>query len=94
MTMRVVIHYRAQMKQVTGVACDEIELADGANVLDAIRHAAERHGEPLRRLVLDDAGGLLDSLLLFVGEEQIAAARLRAICDGDEITLLAPMAGG
>ena len=48
----------------------------------------------MRRLLLGSAGEPHDSLLLFVGEEQVRWETPRELRDGDVVTVLAPMAGG
>lgn len=92
--MRVVIHYLAQVKQAAGVASESVDLDPGATVQHLVRRLVERHGAPFQRLLLDGAGELHPSILLFVGETQVSWATPHQLRDNDDISILAPMAGG
>ena len=48
----------------------------------------------LRGLLLGEGGAPQPALLLFVGDEQVAAGDRRPLKDGDVVTILSPMAGG
>ena len=91
--MRVAVKYLAQVRHAAGCASEAVEL-EGGSLRDLVLRLAERHGEPLRLLLLGSAGAPHDSLLLFVGEEQVRWEAARALRDGDVVTVLAPMAGG
>ncbi|MCC6420317.1 MAG: MoaD family protein [Gemmataceae bacterium] len=91
--MRVAVKYLAQVKQATGRASEAVELESGSSIQDLVRRLADRHGEALRRLLLRD-GRLHDSILLFVGAEQVRWDSPAPLSDGDVVTVLAPMAGG
>jgi MoaD family protein len=92
--MRVAVKYLAQIKQAAGRASEAVELDEGCSLRDLVRRLAERHGEPLRSLLLGPAGSPHDALLLFVGDEQVRWEVERELRDGDVVTVLAPMAGG
>jgi MoaD family protein len=92
--MKVVVHYLAHLKQAAGTAREEIELAESCSVAALLPELAARHGESLRRLLLDDQGGLQPTILLFINDTQVADARAVMLQDGDEIALLSPIAGG
>lgn len=92
--MHVVIHYLAQVKQAAGVASESVELDLGATVQQLVRRVVERHGASFQRLLLDGAGELHSSILLFVGQTQVSWEPPQQLKDNDELTLLAPMAGG
>jgi molybdopterin converting factor small subunit len=92
--MRVAVNYLAQVKQAAGCASEAVELDGGSSLRELVRRLAERHGEPLRGLLLGPTGSPHDSLLLFVGDEQVRWEAARALRDGDVVTVLAPMAGG
>jgi molybdopterin converting factor small subunit len=85
--MKVTVRYMAQVKRATGVASEQIELPDACLMRELLARLAERHGEPLRQL-------LGPALLVFVGDEQANPGETVMLKDGDEVTLLAPMAGG
>jgi molybdopterin converting factor small subunit len=59
-----------------------------AALADVLGH---RHPS-LRRMLLTEDGAVQPTVLIFVGDEQ--AARDRLLRDGDEVTLMTPIAGG
>jgi molybdopterin converting factor small subunit len=92
--MKVAVNYLAQVKQAVGCGAESVELAGGCSLQEFVGRLASRHGEPLRRLLLNAAGGLRDGILLFVGDEQVRWEVAVELKDGDVVTVLAPMAGG
>ncbi len=90
--MRIAVRYMAQLRQATGVSAEEVELPDACSVGDLLARLAGRHGEPLRRLLLDRDGATQPTILVFVGDEQ--AGDRAVLADGDVVTLLSPIAGG
>lgn len=89
--MRVVVRMQAQVRQAAGTATTTVALPDGGTVADAVRALAAGHGDDLRRLLLAD-DRVQPTLLLFRGDEQVGPDD--ALTEGDELTVLAPMAGG
>ena len=88
--MNVVVRYLAQLRQAAGRAEERLDLPGGSSVSDLVKHLGGRDGR--LRGVLLDGGEARGSLLLFVGDEQ--ASRDRILQDGDEVTLMTPIAGG
>jgi molybdopterin converting factor small subunit len=88
------IRYMAQLKQAAGVACEEIELPVPCSVRDLLRLLADRHGAPLRNLLLGEEGSPQPTILVFLRDEQVVPAGEVPLEEGDEVTLLSPMAGG
>jgi len=84
----------AQLKQAAGAAGEEIALPAPCVVRDVLLALADRHGAPLRSLLLDAGGSLQATILVFVGDEQVSANDGVALNDGDVVTLLSPIAGG
>jgi molybdopterin converting factor small subunit len=92
--MKVTVHYAAQIRQAASCASELIELDGPCSVAELVRLLAQRHGPPLCDLLLDRQGQTQPALLLFVGEEQVELGSAWMLRDGDEVTVLAPMAGG
>jgi molybdopterin converting factor small subunit len=90
--MQVTVHYLAQLRRAAGCTTERVELDTGAAVLALLRRLGEVHGEPFRTLLLGAQGRPHPSLLLFVGDEP--ADLSRPLRDGDQLTILTPMAGG
>lgn len=83
--MNVTVRLQAQARQAAGTSAVALDLPAGASVARAVQALVERL-PALARFVQTPA------LLLFRGDEQVAPADV--LQDGDELTLLAPMAGG
>jgi molybdopterin converting factor small subunit len=92
--MKVVVRYLAQLKQAAGRASEAVEVEAPCPAHELVARLAERHGPPLRPLLLTPAGRLQPTVLVFVGDQQVGAGQERLLRDGDELTLLTPIAGG
>ena len=92
--MRVTVRYLAQAKQAAGAASEQVELPAGCLLRELICRLAERHGEPLRQILLAAAGSPHPAVLLFVGDEQAEPGGRVTLAEGDVVTVLSPMAGG
>ena len=92
--MTVAVEYVAQMRAAAGVASENLQLGASGSVQDAIRAVASRHGGRLAELLLDEAGVLQPSAIVFVGDTQVDWQRPCALADGARVTILAPLAGG
>jgi molybdopterin converting factor small subunit len=92
--MHVSVRYMAQLRKAAGVDSDALELPEGSTPADLAAAVAGRHGEALRRLLLDGAGRLHPAILVFVGDVQADPDDPGPLRDGDVVTLLSPVAGG
>jgi molybdopterin converting factor small subunit len=92
--VRISIRYLAQVKRAAGCASEVLDVEECCRLQDLMRRVVDGHSEDLRRLLLSTAGELHDSILLFVGEEQVRWETPRELRDGEVVTVLAPMAGG
>ena len=92
--MRVDIYYWGQVRKAARASRESIEVDDAAGVRDIVRLVADRHGEAMRRIVLDSDGRPRSSLVVIVDGEQIDPDDGPALRDGARITLLPPIAGG
>jgi molybdopterin converting factor small subunit len=91
--MKVTVHFMAQLRTAAGAPSVQLELADGATLKDAANKAAERLGQPLREILLDEQGQPRSGVLAFAGDQQVAWNTLVS-SGSSEITLLSGMAGG
>ena len=73
---------------------EEIELGRPCTAVELVRLVAGRHGDGLRRLLLDDRGELQPTILMFVNDNQVSREKDITIQDGDEVSFLSPIAGG
>jgi molybdopterin converting factor small subunit len=90
--MHVTVTYRAQLKRAVGRPSERVEVAPGCTLRDLLARLAEQSDADARALLAAAQGDIAPSLLAFVGAEQAEGSRV--LKDGDEVLLLAPMAGG
>ena len=88
------IRYVAQLKKAAGVACEEVEAPAPCSVRELLPLLADRHGAPLRNLLLGADGSPQSTILVFLGDKQVVLADDVPLKEGDVVTLLSPMAGG
>jgi len=91
--MQITVCYMAQLKQAVGKSAERVETAAPCTLLDLVRLLADRHGEPLRRLLLAADGSPQPTNLFFVGEAQVQQLD-QMLQDGAVVTVLSPIAGG
>lgn len=92
--MKIRIKLLAQARNAAERDSDEIDCDELATVDSALRLLAEKHGDALRRILIDGAGKPHASVLLFVNEEQVYAGTPLKFRDGDELTIMPPISGG
>ena len=93
-SIRVTVDYWAQLRDASGRACEVVQLPPNSTVMQLLTYLAERHGEPLRRLLLDNAGRPLRSNLIMVADRVVASPDSLELSDGVTVALLSPLAGG
>jgi molybdopterin converting factor small subunit len=91
--MTITVRYQTQVKRAAGIVGEVVEV-DGGSLQQLLQHLVARHGGAFRRLLVRDDGTPQGSILVFVGERQVAVNAPAVLRDGDVVTLLAPMAGG
>lgn len=90
--MRVTVHYMAQIKRVAGCASESVEVPDQASLATLLHLLAHRRGATFQHLLLEESGEPRRSLVYIVGDEH--ADVRRSLHEGDNVTILTPMAGG
>jgi molybdopterin converting factor small subunit len=90
--MQVTVHYVAQLRRAATRSSERLEVSAGLTVAELLHRLAELHDAAFRELLLGANDRPRPALLIFVrGEPATVADVLR---EGDEITVLTPMAGG
>jgi molybdopterin converting factor small subunit len=92
--VKVTIRYLAQIRHAAGTSCEPLDVARGDSARQLVAAVARRRGDRFAEALLGADGTLRTSVLLFVGDRQIASGEDVALKDGDEITLLSPIGGG
>jgi molybdopterin converting factor small subunit len=65
-----------------------------STVIQLLTYLAQRHGERLRSLLLDDSGRPRRSNLIMVADRVVTSPDSLALSDGATVALLSPLAGG
>ncbi|MCA9041256.1 MAG: MoaD/ThiS family protein [Planctomycetaceae bacterium] len=92
--MRITVEYMAQIKRAAGTAREEVELPGGATLGETLSQLAKQHGDPLAGMLLDADGKPINSLLLFLGEDQVRLEKNPVLQDGAQLTISTPISGG
>jgi MoaD family protein len=92
--MKITVKYHAQARQASGTTSEQVELHPPATVGRLLTLLSERHGDPLRRLLLSADGTPCPAILLFVADRQVRGDSSQPLNDGDTLELLPPIAGG
>jgi len=92
--IKVKVRYLAPyIKSLIGLDEETIIVGEGASVRDVIFKIAEIHGEQLLTQLLNDNGGLRESLLALINNSVIQDINCK-IKDGDTVTFLIAVNGG
>jgi molybdopterin converting factor small subunit len=92
--MQITIEYAAQLKRAAGLAAETVDVDGSCSVQQLVADIAARHGDPLAGLLLDSAGAMHPSILLFVGDEQVRWETPRPLEANETVTFLSPISGG
>jgi len=92
--MQVSVVYTTQVKAALDLPGETIEVAAGSTASDLLKQLVEKHGSKFGELVFTSEGKLLPSLLMCVGDEQLASPADYPLQEGDALTLLSAISGG
>ena len=92
--MKIHIEFLAQLGQLAGGKYRSIAFDGPCTAQDAVRQSIAEDPEEFRALVLDDAGDLQRSVLMFVRNAQCDWQTPVDVDAGDTIVLSPPIAGG
>lgn len=94
--MKIQFFYTGQLSAAAGAVEENVELADGASVLVALRDRIEAHGGKFAELLADDSGAPRSTLLVALNDEQVAGTAYDStlLADGNSLMLMTPIAGG
>lgn len=92
--MKVHVHYTTQLKAELGIAAEEIEIEGPCQCADLLKRLIDRHPAEFQRLVVDESGQLLPSILLCVNDQQVSPRLETTLDDGASVTFLSAISGG
>lgn len=87
--MRVKFSSNGKLRQVIGAAQIRIEVPEGSQVADVLEAVAGQYGPDARNLMLGEHSGVL----VLLDDEMLEAVTV-PVHEGDEVTVMLPMAGG
>lgn len=92
--MKVRIKYFGQLREMAGVEEEAGEPSEGNDLKAVLEERARSHGDDFRRVIFNRGGRLRPSVMILVNGDPVDKARPPKLEDGDEITVLAAIAGG
>jgi sulfur carrier protein ThiS len=94
--MQIGILLESQLRIAAGTSTVTLTLDEGATIESAVRLAAGPSGSALHAHLLDQAGSLQPSLLIFLNSEPVPRDRIGTVrlTEHDEVLLFPPLSGG
>lgn len=92
--MHVTVEYTSQLKRAAGVSAESVEVPDDCTLEELFRLVSVRHGDDVRRLLFDAQGRFQESILLFIGDQQVHWQPSLELSEGQVVTLVSPISGG
>ena len=92
--MKVTVSYMAQLKRAVGISQETVEVTEGATVQNLLLDTLCENMPNLARTILGEDGAFRSILLVFIGDKQADLVKPFTLNDGDEVTLMFPIAGG
>lgn len=92
--MNVTVQFEAQVRRAAGATEASFVLEDGATIGELLQRIAADADEPVRRILVDDAGSVRSTLLVFVNNEHVRPGCGRRLTAADSVTITSPISGG
>jgi MoaD family protein len=92
--MIIKLRFTAQIKEVTGVGTDQIELNENEKLHDLIKKLVDRYGHKFENILFNDAQVYRNSNLIVVNQSQVNYEENTTLTEGVQVTLMSPISGG
>jgi molybdopterin converting factor small subunit len=92
--MNISVRYEAQVRRAAGAASASLDIGDGATVIEIVQQLAQTADEPLRRVLLDDAGAVRSSVMVFLDDAYVPLSSGRRLDGAATVTITSPISGG
>jgi molybdopterin converting factor small subunit len=92
--MQVNVSYLSQLKKAAGVGREKVTVEKPCTVQQLLSDAVCPRRIQLCETIRNGDGSFRDILLVFVGDRQVDLATPFELRDGDEVTVMFPIAGG
>ncbi len=93
--MNIHVRYHNILRRAAGTEGETVELQADASIAEAVKHLANRHGMPLRGMLLGPDGNVASHLVVFRNGQLVGQKQLQlSLADGDELMLFLAISGG
>lgn len=92
--MKITVSYMSQLKKAAGKSRESVEIDAGTTVQDLLLRTICPRYDGVARAILEEGDVFRSILLVFVGDQQADIRTPLPLNDGDEVTLMLPIAGG
>ena len=92
--MKINIKYFGQLREYAGVESEKTAVPEDGSLNTCLKELAGRYEERFANIIFDDEGSIRPSLMIVVNGSPADKGNPPALAGGDEITLLAAIAGG
>lgn len=92
--IKIHVHYTTQLKAELGIEGEEVEMAAPCRFADLLQCLTDKHPVEFPRLVVDERGKLMPSILLCVDDQQISPCPETTLEDGASVMFLSAISGG
>lgn len=92
--MRITVRFEAQVRRAAGVQATAVDVPAESSVRQLVQQLAESSVEPLRRVLLDDAGAVRPTVMVFVNDEHVPLGSERRVHESSVVTITSPISGG
>ena len=90
--MKVTLEYFGMLREAAGLNQEDLELPAGADAGSLVQFAAERHGEPLRSLLL--SAEEVPHPWLLIAIDDVVESHQVELAQGSHVLLSSPISGG
>ena len=92
--MKVTVNYYGQLKQITNKDSESCDLSEQTDLNQMLAGLASQYGDKFKDFVFDQAGEIRVSLMISVNDNVVDKKPAPCLKDGDEVSILTPIAGG
>lgn len=92
--MRIKIKYTAQLKKEIGIAEETVETESKTTIENLVIQLNNKHKMAFQNIVFSVEGKFLDAVLLIVNGKQVRYNSGLVLNNGDNLTIMSPIAGG
>ncbi len=92
--MKIAIEYFGPAREAAGCSRETVEICGPSSAREVIKKVALARGGKFASLLLTPDGEISTSVLLAIGNRQVAFEDAIELRDGDEIVVIPPVSGG